>query len=81
MLAQQLAIVTAKHQKDWDTHVPLVLMACRSAVQDSTSCSPALLMLGRVNQTPAEMMVGTLGPNYARRLQDCLESAHTFDRG
>ena len=57
-LAQQLAIVTAKHQRDWDTHIPLMLMAYRSAAQDSTSCSPALLMLGREIRTPAEMMMG-----------------------
>lgn len=57
-LAQQLAIVTAKHQQDWDTHIPLVLMVYRSAAQDSTSCSPALLMLGTELLTPAEMMVG-----------------------
>ena len=25
-LAQQLAVVTAKYQRDWDTHVPLVLI-------------------------------------------------------
>ncbi|KAJ8006486.1 hypothetical protein DPEC_G00107750 [Dallia pectoralis] len=31
--------------------LPLVLMACRSAVQDSTACSPALLMLGRELRT------------------------------
>ena len=57
-LAQQLAIVPAKHQHDWDDHVPLVLMAYMPAVQDSTSCSPALLMLGREIRTPAEMMMG-----------------------
>ena len=87
-LAQQLAIVTARHQQDWDTHVPLVLMAYRSAAQDSTSCSPALLMLGREIRTPAEMMVGKPpdtpvdppGPDYARKLQDRLESAHKFAR-
>ena len=48
----------AKHQHDWDDHVPLVLMAYMPAVQDSTSCSPALLMLGREIRTPAEMMMG-----------------------
>lgn len=63
-------------------------MACRSATQDSTSCSPALLMLGREIRTPAEMMVGRPpddlgvppGPDYARKLQDRLESAHEFAR-
>lgn len=44
-LAQQLAILTAEHQRNWDTHLPLVLMAFRSAVLDSTSCTPALLIL------------------------------------
>lgn len=87
-LAQQLAIVTAKHQRDWDAHVPLVLMAYRSAAQDSTACSPALLMLGREIRTPAEMVVGrppdaSLEPpglEYARKLQDRLDSAHEFAR-
>ena len=80
-LAQQLAIVTAQHQKDWDTHLPLVLMACRSAVQDSTGCSPALLMLGRELRTPAEMAFGhppgergvAPGLDYARKLKVMLE--------
>lgn len=32
-MQQQLAILTATHQCDWDRHIPLVLMAYRSAVQ------------------------------------------------
>ncbi|KAI4885571.1 hypothetical protein NFI96_007362, partial [Prochilodus magdalenae] len=86
-LAKQLAILTAEHQRDWDI-VPLVLMAYRSAVQDSTSCTPALLMLGRELRTPAEIVFGKPpdtpavppGPEYARRLQDRMESAHAFAR-
>ena len=69
-------------------HLPLVLLAYRSAVQDSTSCTPALLMLGRELRTPAEMAFGRPpdspavppGPEYARRLQDRMESAHAFAR-
>uniref|UniRef100_A0A8C7Y7T2 Gypsy retrotransposon integrase-like protein 1 n=1 Tax=Oryzias sinensis TaxID=183150 RepID=A0A8C7Y7T2_9TELE len=87
-LGQQLAIITSKHQKDWDDHLPMVLMACRSAVQESTSCTPALLMLGRELRTPAMMAFGqppdsedtSLGPEYARKLQERLDSAHTFAR-
>ncbi|KAI3374420.1 hypothetical protein L3Q82_006249 [Scortum barcoo] len=87
-LAKQLAILTTEHQRDWDMHLPLVLMAYRSAVQDSTSCTPALLMLGRELRTPAEMAFGRPpdtprvppGPEYARRLQDRMESAHAFAR-
>ena len=87
-LGQQLVILTSVQQRDWDEHLPLVLMACRSAVQESTTCSPALLMLGRELRTPAELAFGrppdapvvSPGPEYARRLQDRLESAHAFAR-
>ena len=87
-LAKQLAILTTEHQRDWDMHLPLVLLAYRSAVQDSTLCTPALLMLGRELRTPAEMAFGRPpdapaappGPEYARRLQDRMESAHAFAR-
>uniref|UniRef100_A0A3B3HNC7 Integrase catalytic domain-containing protein n=1 Tax=Oryzias latipes TaxID=8090 RepID=A0A3B3HNC7_ORYLA len=87
-LAKQLAILTAEHQRDWDSHLPLVLLAYRSAVQDSTLCTPALLMLGRELRTPAEMVFGRTpdtpaappGPEYARRLQDQMDSAHAFAR-
>src|SRR4029434_2706209 len=51
-------VLTSEHQRDWDEHLPLVLMACRSAVQESTTCSPALLMLGRELRTPAELAFG-----------------------
>ncbi|KAF7646704.1 hypothetical protein LDENG_00183660 [Lucifuga dentata] len=61
-------------------------MACCSAVQEISSCTPALLMLGRELHTPEELTFGWLpdspvtppGPEYTRRLQDCLELAHTF---
>lgn len=56
-LAQQLAILTAEHQHDWDTHLPLVLMAYQSAVH-STMCIPALQMLGIELWTPAALAFG-----------------------
>uniref|UniRef100_A0AAV2M0P6 Gypsy retrotransposon integrase-like protein 1 n=1 Tax=Knipowitschia caucasica TaxID=637954 RepID=A0AAV2M0P6_KNICA len=87
-MQQQLAILTAAHQRDWDKHIPLVLMAYRSAVQNSTNCTPALLMLGREIRTPAALAYGrppgdledVPGPEYARKLQDRMESAHAFAR-
>jgi hypothetical protein len=56
-LGQQLAIDQAKHQRDWDKHLPMVLMGCRFTVQDYTSYMSAL-MLGREICTPAEMAFG-----------------------
>lgn len=87
-VAEQLAIVTETNQQDWDRHLPFISMACRSAVQDSTSCTPALLMLGRKIRTPGEMAYGRppdapavpLGPEYASRLQASLETAYSFAR-
>ena len=59
-----------------------------STVQESTSCTPALLMLGRELRTPVEVAFGKppvtpavpLWREYARRLQDRMESAHIFAR-
>lgn len=34
-LAQQLAILTSEHKQEWNYHLPLILRAYRSAVQDS----------------------------------------------
>lgn len=42
-LAQQLGIVMTKHQWDWDSHVPLLLIYFQSV--DATSCFLALLIL------------------------------------
>ena len=87
-MKDQLAIATSQHQRDWDDHLPMVLMAYRSAVQTSSGCSPALLMLGRELRTPAMLAVGMPpdakelppGPEYARKLQDRLDAAHDFAR-
>uniref|UniRef100_A0A7N8WJS6 Gypsy retrotransposon integrase-like protein 1 n=1 Tax=Mastacembelus armatus TaxID=205130 RepID=A0A7N8WJS6_9TELE len=46
-LATQLAILTDRHQRDWDQHLPLVLWSYRMAVQESSQCTPAALMFGR----------------------------------
>lgn len=81
-------MLTSNHQLDWDMHLPLVLMACRTAIQESSACTPALLMLGRELRTPAELAFGRApdappipaGPAYAKRLQDHLDSAHAYAR-
>ncbi|KAJ8351980.1 hypothetical protein SKAU_G00234560 [Synaphobranchus kaupii] len=51
-LATQLAILASQHQRDWDRHLPLVLWAYRSAVQESSQLTPAALMFGRELRTP-----------------------------
>lgn len=39
-LGVQLVLAVAKDQKDWDLQLPLVLIACCSATQESTGCTP-----------------------------------------
>ena len=41
---------------DWDDHLPYVMMAYRSSIQESTKCSPNLLMLGREINLPVDLM-------------------------
>ncbi|KAK2898063.1 hypothetical protein Q8A73_014443 [Channa argus] len=88
-LATQLAILTSQHQKDWDQHLPLVLWAYRTAVQESSQCTPATLMFGRELQTPVDLVFGpppepeiTGGPelDYLRRLKERLSVVHQLAR-
>ncbi|KAK2922219.1 hypothetical protein Q8A73_001704 [Channa argus] len=88
-LATQLGILTSRHQKDWDQHLPLVLWAYRTAVQESSQCTPATLMFGRELRTPVDLVFGpppepeiTGGPelDYLRRLKERLSVVHQLAR-
>ncbi|KAK2919619.1 hypothetical protein Q8A73_001823 [Channa argus] len=88
-LATQLAILTSRHQKDWDQHLPLVPWAYRTAVQESSQCTPATLMFGRELRTPVDLVFGpppepeiTGGPelDYLRRLKERLSVVHQLAR-
>ena len=57
-LATQLAILTSRQQRDWDLHLPLVLWVYRTAVQESTKCTPSALMFGRELRTPVDLVFG-----------------------
>ncbi|RXN05567.1 Retrovirus-related Pol poly from transposon [Labeo rohita] len=88
-LATQLAILTSQHQRDWDQHLPLVLWAYRTAVQESSQCTPAALMFGRELRTPVDLVFGSPpepeiagGPelDYFRRLKERLSTVHQLAR-
>ncbi|KAI4905005.1 hypothetical protein NFI96_003630 [Prochilodus magdalenae] len=89
-LATQLAMVVESDQSDWDLQLPLVLWACRTAVQESTKFTPALLMLGRELRTPVELVFGAPPrvqqgcdsmSEYARDLLRRMEATHQLARG
>lgn len=45
-IEEHLKKVVDAHQKDWDEHIPLFLMAYRLAIHNTTSCSPAKVIFG-----------------------------------
>lgn len=55
-LISMLTTYVQENQKDWDLHLPYILMAYRSAVHESTNFSPNMLMLGREATTPLDLM-------------------------
>lgn len=86
-LETQLSKFADLNQKDWDMHIPYLLLAYRSAIHDTTSCSPARMMLGREVKLPIDLMFGRpeeepapTATDYANTLQDRLERVHNFAR-
>lgn len=57
LVEQSNCLALSLNHHDWDMHLNFVLLAYRSAVYDSTTGTPALRMLGRKLQTPAEMAI------------------------
>jgi transposase InsO family protein len=45
-LASMLRAYVDDHHRDWDTHLPYLMMAYRSDEHDPTGCTPNALMLG-----------------------------------
>ncbi|XP_056155241.1 rho GTPase-activating protein 28 [Lampris incognitus] len=55
-LLVQLAVFVQKHQRDWDDYLQLLMMAYRSAMHQSTGCTPASIMFGQELHTPTELL-------------------------
>ena len=75
------------NQKDWDEHLQILLMSYRSAVHESTGCSPAKLMMGRELTLPVDLTFGRpeeeepqTTVEYTNALHERLERVHDFAR-
>ena len=75
------------HQRDWDKHIPFLLMAYRTAVHEATGHSPSQLMLGRHLRLPTDLVLERpeeespqLTTSYADHLLEKLEDVHQFAR-
>ena len=73
--------------RDWDTHIPLLLMAYSTAIHETTGCTPAQLMMGHDLRLSIDVLNGQPEDeishhhsSYAEELQTCLERVHSFTR-
>ena len=55
-LINMLSKFCCERKDDWDQHLPFLLCAYRATVNESTGCSPNLLMLGRETTMPIDLM-------------------------
>lgn len=76
----------ATDQRDWDKYLPVLMMAYRSSVHDSTGQSPSMLMLGRELSLPVDILYGLhrLDPKspctYIEDLKDKMHHVHDLAR-
>jgi len=77
------------HQRDWDVRLPFVMAAYRASRHDSTKYTPNMLVLGRENRAPADLVMGTVKgeeehydsyDDYVCELQSRMRSAHHLAR-
>ncbi|KAJ1524628.1 hypothetical protein ONE63_011112 [Megalurothrips usitatus] len=90
-LIQHLAVVVRHDQRDWTAHIPLLLLAYRSARHDTTRVSPAEMLCGRMLNLPVDLLrepppgnetciFNNTTSNYPWWLRDTLRRIHTEAR-
>ena len=84
-----LSKVVDNDHRNWDESLPLVMLAYRSSIQESTGESPVCMLCGRDIQLPVDLMLGKLpvevsdlvsGVAYVDDLKDKLSENHEVAR-
>ena len=57
-IQNMIASYISDKQNDWDEHIPLLMMAYRSSVHETTGISPAMMMFGMELTLPIDMTLG-----------------------
>ena len=52
-LLNLLSLAASENEQEWDLHLPMVMLAYRTSVQESTGCTPFYLMFGREARLPS----------------------------
>ena len=86
-LEAQLSKFVDQHQRDWNEHVPLLLMAYHTAAHDTTGVTPVKMMMGRDLRIPIDLFIGRPSEEvpvhwseYAQQLQSRMEKIYGFAR-
>ena len=74
-------MAAAENERDWDLHLPMVTMAYRTSMQESTGCTPFYMMFGREARLPADVMFRLPSPplqtnEYVQDMRFRLEQAY-----
>ena len=88
-LEAMLAKVISDHQLDWDTHLPRVLFAYRTAIHETTGFTPFHIMFGRSPVLPIEAFLDftqqrcdavTTIPSFLNEVHQSLHKAYSSAR-
>ncbi|GBM66799.1 Transposon Ty3-I Gag-Pol polyprotein [Araneus ventricosus] len=85
-ILNNLFLFVSRNQADCDTHLPLFLLAYRSAEHEVTGLTPAEMLFGRTLRLPCDILFGRPSETpsspieYMKNLEARLESVHAFAR-
>ena len=86
-IVNMLLPFVSSNQKDWDEYIPLIMLAYRSSVHESTGFSPCMMMLGHEIKLPVDLVYGIPemdkhrnAHEYIKRLSEKLEKVHNVAR-
>ena len=86
-IQNMIASYVSDNQTDWDEHIPLLLLAYRSSVHETTGVSPARMVFGRDLTLPVDLALGRpvreekyCNTDYAYELKQRLLAIHEYAR-
>ncbi|MCW4335043.1 MAG: RNase H-like domain-containing protein [Candidatus Thiodiazotropha endolucinida] len=86
-IEDMLSKYVSANQKDWDDYLPLLLLAYRSSVHESTKQTPYMMMFGRHALLPIDLLccpptteTKTTSHGYVLGLQERLQKVHNLAR-
>ncbi|WAQ95841.1 POL4-like protein [Mya arenaria] len=87
VIQNMLSAFVQKDQRDWCTHLPLLVMAYNSSLHSSTGFTPSLMMFGREMNLPIDLALGKpvnekshFTTTYVLELEDTLTEIHDIAR-